>query len=138
MGGTTRSKELQQGRTPSFKGLRPSSDQSSKAARAASKKGNTRCEQVLRSELCERGLRSRLKHLGLPCVPDIIFPAHRVVIFCDGDFWHGRGLRHRLAKLARGHNATYWIAKVKRNVERDRNQTKTLQTFGWVVLLSRR
>jgi DNA mismatch endonuclease (patch repair protein) len=56
------------------------------------------------------------------------------VVFCDGDFWHGRDLDQRLAKLKRGHNATYWVAKVRRNVERDREQERMLQDAGWTVL----
>jgi len=34
----------------------------------------------------------------------------------DGDYWHGRDLDRRLAKLATGHNAPYWVAKI--DVER--------------------
>jgi DNA mismatch endonuclease (patch repair protein) len=95
---------------------------------------NTRCELALRRELSRRGLRYRLHYTRLPGRPDIVFPKQRLVIFCDGDFWHGRDLSARLAKLVRGHNATYWVAKVQRNVERDRRQTRTLEESGWVVL----
>jgi DNA mismatch endonuclease (patch repair protein) len=58
----------------------------------------------------------------------------RIAIFCDGDFWHGRDLAKRLTKLERGHNATYWVSKVSRNVERDRRQAQALEAAGWVVL----
>ncbi|MDO9333534.1 MAG: very short patch repair endonuclease, partial [Dehalococcoidales bacterium] len=46
----------------------------------------------------ERRLRSKLDQLGisyivypkdLPGKPDIVFPEHKVVVFVDGDFWHG-------------------------------------------------
>src|ERR1700682_2694340 len=104
--------------TPSFAGLHPASDSASTAARGASAKTNTRCELVLRRELWRRGVRYRLLHPGLLGRPDIVFPKRGLVIFCDGDFWHGRDLEARLAKLARGHNASYWIAKVRQNVER--------------------
>jgi DNA mismatch endonuclease, patch repair protein len=63
-----------------------------------------------------------------------VFIRQRVVVFCDGDFWHGRDLESRLAKLARGNNRHYWIAKIQRNVERDRWQTKALEESGWIVL----
>jgi DNA mismatch endonuclease (patch repair protein) len=56
------------------------------------------------------------------------------VVFCDGDFWHGRDLEHRLEKLTRDHNAAYWTAKVRRNVERDRQDTSALSAAGWNVL----
>ena len=120
--------------TPSFDRLRPASEKASAAARGASTKANTRCELVLRRELWRRGLRYRLHHPGLPGRPDIVFIKHRVVVFCDGDFWHGRDLNSRLAKLAGGHNATYWLAKLERNVERDRRQTGALEASGWMVL----
>ena len=119
---------------PSFAELRPASPRSSRAARGASAKIDTRCELALRRELWRRGLRYRVHYPGLPGRPDILFPPQRLVIFCDGDFWHGRDLSARLAKLARGHNATYWVAKVRGNVDRDVRQTRTLEELGWAVL----
>jgi DNA mismatch endonuclease, patch repair protein len=120
--------------TPSFIGLHPASKKASAAARGASAKVNTRCELVLRRELWRRGLRYRLHHSWLPGRPDIVFIKQRIVVFCDGDFWHGRDLSDRLTKLAGGHNATYWLAKVQRNVERDRRQNSELEELGWTVL----
>lgn len=120
-------------KAPSFAGLRPASKKASAAARAASAKRDTRCELALRRELWRRGLRYRLHVSGLPGRPDIVFPNCRLAIFCDGDFWHGRDLEERLAKLRVGHNPTYWIAKVRRNVERDAQQTRALEEAGWTV-----
>lgn len=120
--------------TPSFTGLRPASRNASKAARGASAKTNTRCELALRRELWRRGFRYKLHVPGLPGRPDVVFPKHRLAVFCDGDFWHGRDLQHRLAKLAKGHNSTYWVAKVQRNVTRDRENDRALQAAGWTVL----
>jgi DNA mismatch endonuclease, patch repair protein len=125
---------MSQARRPSFVGLRPASPVTSRVARAASAKRDTRCEVVLRRELWRRGLRYRLHLAELPGRPDIVFPRQKVAVFCDGDFWHGRGLQRRLRKLARGHNAMYWIAKVRRNVERDQAHTQTLSRSGWQVL----
>jgi DNA mismatch endonuclease (patch repair protein) len=56
------------------------------------------------------------------------------VVFCDGDFWHGRDLDKRVAKLERGHNAPYWVAKIAANVARDRRQESELAASGWRVL----
>ncbi|SRR6266705_3436663 len=119
---------------PSFAGLSPASPSSSRAARGASRKRDTLCELTLRRELWSRGLRYRLNYAALPGRPDIVFPTPRVVVFCDGDFWHGRHLETRVAKLARGHNPVYWITKVRRNAERDTERTQTLKAMGWVVL----
>lgn len=63
-----------------------------------------------------------------------MFPGPRVVVFCDGDFWHGRDLESRLATLERGHNGAYWSAKIRRNVERDRANVARLESDGWLVL----
>lgn len=130
----TRARMRDAAKTPSFKGLRPASEKASRAAQGASAKANTRCEVLLRRELWRRGLRYRLSPRGLPGRPDIVFLKERVAIFCDGDFWHGRDLPARLAKLSRGHNARYWVAKVQRNVDRDRRQTQALEAAGWTVL----
>jgi DNA mismatch endonuclease, patch repair protein len=120
--------------SPSFRGLYAASQRAVAAARSASAKTNTRCEKVLRRELWPRGLRYRLHHSGLPGRPDIVFIKQRVAVFCDGDFWHGRDLNRRLSKLAAGHNASYWLAKVQRNVERDCRQSEALEASGWTVL----
>jgi DNA mismatch endonuclease (patch repair protein) len=79
-------------------------------------------------------LRYRVDVAALPGRPDIVFTAARVVIFCDGDFWHGRDLESRSARLAQGHNASYWTAKIRTNVLRDQKRTEELQADGWLVL----
>lgn len=119
---------------PSFAGLKASSSRSAKMARASSAKRDTHCELTLRRELFKRGLRYRVDVANLPGGPDIVFPTRRLVVFCDGDFWHGRDLEHRLSRLATGHNASYWISKIRRNVERDRANDHVLATEGWLVL----
>jgi len=80
------------------------------------------------------GFRFRIDVASLIGRPDIVFPRQRVVVFCDGDFWHGRDLAARVAKLRIGHNASYWVAKIKANVERDRKRTAELTANGWRVL----
>lgn len=118
----------------SFKGLKAASATASSVARAASKKKNTRCEIALRRELWRRGLRYRLHHERLQGRPDLVFVRERLAVFCDGDFWHGRDLALRLAKLAGGHNAAYWVKKVRGNVERDLRNSAALVASGWHVV----
>lgn len=120
--------------TPSYIGLRPASAGASRAARAASRKRDTRCELVLRKALWRLGLRYRVDVRSLPGRPDIVFRGARVLVFCDGDFWHGRDLDARVARLARGHNAPYWVAKIRANVERDARHNAALAADGWRVL----
>lgn len=119
---------------PSYAALRPASRRASASARGSSKKENTRCELVLRKALSATGLRYRLSASDLPGRPDVVFRGARVVVFIDGDFWHGRNLHERVAKLAVGHNAPYWVAKITGNVARDERITASLTADDWLVL----
>ena len=119
--------------TPSYQHLRPSSAKASKAA-AGNRSQDTKCEVLLRSALWKRGLRFRKNVRELPGKPDVVFPRARVVVFCDGDFWHGRNLAQRLRKLRKVHNSAYWIAKIKANVKRDRRHDSQLTAMGWSVV----
>ena len=121
-------------RAPSYAGLSPASRRASAAARGSSRKRDTGCEIELRRAMWRLGLRSRLGGSGLPGRPDVVFPAARVAVFCDGDFWHGRRLDARLERLRSGHNATYWIDKIRANVARDRRVDAELDALGWLVL----
>lgn len=119
---------------PSYKGLRPASARASVAARGSSKKTDTRCEVMMRRALWAAGCRYRKNAKDLPGQPDVIFPGARIAVFCDGDFWHGRDWESRRQKLSRGTNSEYWLAKIQRNMERDRQNTQRLQEMGWTVL----
>lgn len=127
-------KELPVSSKVSYKGLRPASARATLAARASSKKTDTRCELTLRRMLWAAGCRYRKSFAGLPGRPDVVFPGARVAVFCDGDFWHGRNWESRKQKLRRGTNAQYWLAKIQRNIDRDRQNTERLQEMGWTVL----
>ncbi len=121
--------------TPSYVGLQPASANARKAAQGASRKRDTACELLLRRELRRLGVRSyRVACSDLPGKPDLVFRGMRLAVFCDGDFWHGRNLAERLAKLAVGHNPGYWVKKIQRNVERDRANELRLEAEGWQVL----
>lgn len=119
---------------PSYVGLSPANARASAAAKASSKKKDTSCELKLRRALWRLGLRFRTSRPDIPGKPDIIFGRARVLVFCDGDFWHGRDLDARLSRLEGGHNPRYWVAKIRRNAERDRATTRVLEGQGWLVL----
>lgn len=89
---------------------------------------------LLRRRLLEIGMWSSTRSHRISGKPDLVFRRARVVVFCDGDYWHGRNLKQRLARLEAGHNATYWVAKISSNVERDRRVTAALASEGWLVL----
>lgn len=121
-------------KSPRYGGLKPKSKQASSAARGASRKKDTRCEILLRRTLWGVGLRYRVNRTGLLGRPDIVFPRAKVVVFVDGDFWHGRNLQERLQRLALGHNPEYWIKKLQANVARDRRVTRQLKSDSWHVI----
>ena len=70
----------------------------------------------------------------LPGKPDVVFTRQRVAIFCDGDFWHGREWDKLAPQLQAGHNASYWVEKIRSNRARDTKTSQVLRDRGWVVL----
>ncbi len=118
---------------PSFRGLQPSSTRASATMRRNRRDGG-RAERVLRSMLWAAGVRYRLHSVDLPGRPDIVVRSNRLVVFCDGDFWHGRNWVARRRMLKRGSNSAYWVAKIKGNRERDRLQMRALIRGGWRVI----
>ena len=80
-----------------------------------------------------------LHRSDLPGCPDFVFDSQQVVVFLDGDFWHGRqwklrGLSSLSSQFKRCRNRSYWIEKIERNVSRDRFNSRRLRRLGWTVL----
>jgi DNA mismatch endonuclease (patch repair protein) len=119
--------------SPSFRGLTAAS-QASSYAKMMNQSQDTAPERVLRSLLWRSGCRYRKNVRTLPGKPDIVFVTRKVVVFCDGDFWHGRNWRHLSAKLRAGSNSPYWLQKIKTNRLRDRRTNQALREVGWTVL----
>jgi DNA mismatch endonuclease (patch repair protein) len=95
---------------------------------------DTAHERLLRARLWRRGVRYRKNVRSLPGKPDIVISTARVVVFCDGDFWHGRDWQQLSRKLRAGTNASYWIPKIKSNRDRDRRNNRLLERKGWTVI----
>jgi DNA mismatch endonuclease, patch repair protein len=94
---------------------------------------DTTPEMAVRRLLHRDGLRYRVNYQALPSVrrrPDVVFTKARVAVFVDGCFWHGCPI-HKTSPKA---NASWWAAKLARNVERDRETDERLTQAGWVVL----
>lgn len=122
-------------RAARYDGLSPASPTASRSARGASAKRDTKPEKMLRAALRLVGLKGyRVDVAGMPGRPDIVFGRAEVAVFCDGDFWHGKDLDARIAKLKRGHNSVYWVEKIRGNVARDRRHEADLRAEGWKVL----
>jgi DNA mismatch endonuclease, patch repair protein len=120
-------------KVPSFAGLSPATEASSRSKRA-NLKADTKQEVRLRSALWRLGLRFRKNVASLPGKPDVVFSRSKVVVFCDGDFWHGRNWPQLKLKLERGANALYWIGKISTNIERDKKNAAVLEDLGWHVI----
>lgn len=120
-------------KTPSYKGLKPASESASRI-KQNNRRSDTKHELLLRSQLWNEGLRFRKNVTSLPGKPDIVFPKTRIIVFCDGDFWHGKNWNSLKDKLDKGANPSYWSAKIASNMERDKRTTALLEELGWFVI----
>lgn len=64
----------------------------------------------------------------------MVFMRHRLAVFVDGDFWHGRNWEQRQAKLRSGHNPSYWVAKIAYNRARDQTNDEAIRAANWRVM----
>jgi DNA mismatch endonuclease (patch repair protein) len=106
---------------------------------AAVRGKDTRPEVALRQALHSRGLRFRVHYGRVPGRPDIVFPRRKLAVFIDGDFWHGNSWRARgfgslKDQLERWRNASFWTAKIRGNMRRDKQVNRQLRRLGWTVL----
>lgn len=93
---------------------------------------DTSIEIVLRKALWHKGYRYRKNYKQLPGTPDIAITKYRIAIFCDGEFFHGYNWESKKRSL--GDNKEYWIKKIERNIERDREADLKLLALGWIPL----
>lgn len=120
-------------KAPSFKSFHPSSKISS-IIKSKNKSKDTQAELVLRKYISKLGLKYRLHVSDLPGKPDLVFAFAKVVVFCDGDFWHGRNWEKLKQELKGRKNSEYWIAKIASNIHRDTLQEEELKNMGWQVV----
>ncbi len=90
---------------------------------------DTGIERRVRSALHRQGLRFRKHVTTLPGKPDLVFPGRRIVVFIDGDFWHGYRFpawEHTLAP--------FWRKKIAETRLRDLRNFRRLRRDGWRVI----
>ena len=111
---------------------------------AAIRGKNTKPELIVRKGLWSRGFRYRLNHRRLPGHPDLVLRKYRTCIFVNGCFWHGHGvamapqienLEFRIkssdcCKIPKS-NREFWVEKIRRNKERDKEEQRRLAEMGW-------
>jgi len=93
---------------------------------------NTEPERIVRAYLFSKGFRYRLHPKNLSGKPDLVLKKHRTVVFVHGCFWHGHeGCKNFVVPRTR---TSWWLEKISRNKERDKENMKKLQQEGWKVL----
>ena len=95
---------------------------------------DTSIELALRKALWAKGYRYRKNYKDLPGSPDIVLTKHKIAIFCDSEFFHGKDWDSLKLKLEKGKNPGYWIKKIERNIERDWDKDRKLELEGWTVI----
>ena len=98
----------------------------------AIKSKDTSIELSLRKALWRKGVRYRKNYKQLIGKPDIVLTKYHIAIFCDSDYWHGFDWENRNQKIKS--NRDYWIPKIERNMERDKEVTSKLEADGWKVI----
>ena len=92
---------------------------------------DTKIERILAKAMWKEGLRYRKNCKDVFGKPDFCFKGKKIAIFCDSEFWHGK-------KFLEGErfktNGVFWEEKIKRNIERDNEVNKRLESEGWTVL----
>ena len=109
---------------------------------AAIRSKDTKPEMIVRRGLWKRGFRYRLNHKRLPGHPDLVLRKYRTCIFVNGCFWHGHHINLQFddlqftfsnsgcCKIPKT-NREFWVAKIRRNKERDKEEQRKLAEMGW-------
>ncbi|MCE5310413.1 MAG: very short patch repair endonuclease [Acidobacteriales bacterium] len=92
-------------------------------------------EMAVRRLVHSLGYRYRLHVHDLPGCPDLVFPRLRKVIQVFGCYWHPHD-RCRFSHQPRS-RLEYWIPKLEKNRQRDRESLRRLRQQGWTVLVLR-
>ena len=88
-------------------------------------------EMILRRAMWSRNIRYRLHNKDLPGKPDIVIKKYKLAIFVDGEFWHGYNWEEKQKQLKS--NRSFWIPKIERNMQRDRQTNRALTDMGYTV-----
>ena len=71
----------------------------------------------------------RLRHNKYGRGADWVNKRRKVAVFVNGCFWHGCPEHYRSPRT----NASFWLGKVLRNMERDKKTIETLERKGFTV-----
>lgn len=91
---------------------------------------NSLPELLLRRALWAQHIRFRIHRKDLPGRPDLVIEKYKLVIFVDGDFWHGYNWHLHKPKT----NTAFWLPKIERNIQRDKQVNEQLNEMGFTVM----
>ncbi|MEA3463598.1 MAG: very short patch repair endonuclease [Patescibacteria group bacterium] len=91
---------------------------------------DTKIEILVFRELRKRGIYFQKHYKRAIGNPDIALPRKKKAIFIDGDFWHG----YQFSKFKKRLPKKYWLAKIEKNIKRDKINRAKLKKDGWDVL----
>lgn len=92
---------------------------------------NTKPELLFRKALWKKNIRYRINNKKLPGKPDVSIKKYKLAIFIDGEFWHGYDWAQRKTELKS--NRLFWIPKIERNMQRDRQVNQMLSEMDYTV-----
>ena len=98
----------------------------------AVKNKDSQIEVLLRKELWRRGLRYQKNSKKVFGKPDIVFLGKKEAVFCDSEFWHGYDWENKQKEIKT--RREFWIPKIERNIQRDIEVTRLLESEEWTVL----
>ena len=96
------------------------------------KNKDSEIELSLRKALWDLGLRYRKNVKSVFGHPDIAFIGKKIAVFCDSEFWHGYDWERRKNDFKVRQD--FWLPKIERNMERDREVNEKLEAEGWIVI----
>ena len=96
------------------------------------KNKDSEIELSLRKALWSMGLRYRKNVKSVFGHPDIAFIGKKIAVFCDSEFWHGYDWERRKNDFKVRQD--FWLPKIERNMERDREVNEKLASEGWIVI----
>lgn len=92
---------------------------------------DTKLELQFRKALWKEGVRFRVDNKTLPGRPDVSIKKYKLAIFIDGEFWHGYNWDERKPNIKS--NRGFWIPKIERNMQRDREVNQQLKEMDFTV-----
>lgn len=96
------------------------------------KSKDSEIEKIMRNALWNKGYRYRKNVKDVFGHPDIVFKSKKVAIFCDSEFWHGYDWERKKNEIKTRQD--FWIPKIERNMQRDKEVNMKLSEEGWTVL----